>query len=107
EAAQQLAEALGDARGLRLLQHHLADQDGPRVAGAAPREVAVLHRVPVEQGGADAPKARRLTGWSAAGHGEEPSAPVFRSPELWLRYPRPPMPYRLVCLDAGFTLLSP
>ena len=35
-------------RHLRLLQHHLAHQDRPRVAGAAPRQVAQPRRGPAE-----------------------------------------------------------
>ena len=41
EVGEPLLEAALDARDLRLLQHHLADEHRVRVARAAPREVAV------------------------------------------------------------------
>ena len=42
-------ESLGDPRRLGLLEHDLADEHGIRVAVSAPRKVAVVGRVPVEQ----------------------------------------------------------
>ena len=41
--------ARDDALDLRLLQHHLADEDRVRVARAPPREVAPVRREPLEQ----------------------------------------------------------
>src|SRR4029077_9086858 len=57
--------ARDDAIDLRLLQHHLADEDGVRVAGVAPGQIAtvrlepgqelLLHGWSLEPAGADAP----------------------------------------------------
>src|SRR5256885_2893631 len=37
-------------RSLRLLQHHLADEDRPRVTRVAPRQVAARARRPAQEG---------------------------------------------------------
>src|SRR5204862_2616641 len=38
-----------DPRHLRLLEHHLADEDRPRVTGVAPRQVAARARRPAQE----------------------------------------------------------
>lgn len=43
-----------EAIDLGLLEHHFADEDGVRIARRTPWEVAVLGRVPGQEGGTDA-----------------------------------------------------
>lgn len=59
KARHEPREPLGNARCLRLLEHHLADQDGVRIVRATPRKVALLDGVPAEEGFANLGQAGR------------------------------------------------
>ena len=50
EAVEERLPAGHDARHLGLLQHELADEDGPRITRAPPREVATVGRGPAQEG---------------------------------------------------------
>src|SRR5688572_11798991 len=105
EPLDESRKAFGDARRLGLLQHHLADQHPIRVVDAAPGEVAMFGRVPVEEATAHTVNRRRV---ERNRHGSQRSARGLgthrsRTGALPLRAMR----YRLLCLDAGFTILSP
>ncbi len=54
EAVQEAGEAIRHARRLRLLEHHLADQDRPRIGRPAPWHVPGRAGVPPQDAAADA-----------------------------------------------------
>src|SRR5690606_355953 len=77
EAGHERLEALGDAGDLGLLEHGLADQGPPWVAGLAggraPGEVAAAGLKPADDGAGEAPVAGGGGGGSRRGHGRSAS----------------------------------
>ena len=91
EALQPAAEVGDHRRHLRLLQHHLGDQHAVRVAGGAPRQIAVLGAEPGQQGVAEGVQATVARGRGGVGRGgvgrggsaagrDRPGRPAPRAP---------------------------
>ena len=84
-ASQEALERVADHLDAGLLQHHLADPDGPGIGRASPGQIAAVAIEPAQQG------AREVTG--RAGHkrlerrGDQPACAVWRSQQilLWLQ----------------------
>ena len=97
--------------GLGLLEHHLADQHGIRIGQcrATGRRGARGRTRPAARHGCGAPHAARGSGSPPEGS-SVPADGGHRSRSVRagrVRYRCTAMTYRLLCLDAGFTLLTP